>query len=71
MDTSQTRCFQKNKHIVDRNTLLTYPYFNEEFEVHTNDRAFQLGAVIIHKVKPINLYSIKITSSHKRYTVHR
>ena len=63
--------FKKIKHIVDRDTLLTYPDFNETFEVHTNASAFQLGAVIIHKVKPINLYSIKITSSHKRYTVHR
>ena len=49
--------------------LLAYPYFNEEFKIHTNASGFQLGAVISQKGKPITLYSRKLTYAHKRYTV--
>ena len=38
--------FEKIKHIVARNTLLTYPDSNEIFKIRTNDSTFQLGAVI-------------------------
>ena len=55
--------------IMALDTLLTYPDFNEAFKIHTNASAFQLGAVIIHKVKPIVFYSIKLTDSQQRYTV--
>ena len=34
--------FDEIKRVVARNNLLTYPYFNETFEVHTNASAFQL-----------------------------
>ena len=50
------------------NTLLTYPYFNETFKIHTNAIALQLGAVISHKGKPIASYSRKLTDSQQRYT---
>ena len=50
-------------------TLLTYPDFNEAYKIHTNARTFQLEAVIIQKVKPINFYIRKITDSQKSYTV--
>ena len=50
-------------------TLLTYPYFNETFKIHTNDSNFQAGSVITHKFKPITLYSRKLTDAHKRYRV--
>ena len=53
--------FNKIKRIVVRNTLLSYPYFNETFKTHTNASAFQLGAVIIHKGIPIGFYSRKLT----------
>ena len=33
--------------------LSTYVDFNETFKIHTNSSAFELGAVISHKVKPI------------------
>ena len=61
--------FNKIKWTVTRNTLLTYPDFNETFKIHTNSSAFQLGEVIIQKVKPTALYSIKITDTQQRYTV--
>ena len=55
--------FNKIKRIVDRNTLLTYPDFNETFKICTNDSAFQLGVVISQKGKPIDFYSRKLTDA--------
>ena len=52
--------FVKIKLIVAHDTLLTYPDFNETFEIHTDASAFQLGAVIIHKGKTIAFYSEKL-----------
>ena len=60
--------FDKIKRIVASNTLLTYPDFNETFKIHTDAIKFQLGAVIIQKVKPISFYSRKLTYFQKRYT---
>ena len=59
----------KIKCIVARNTLLTYPDFNETFKIHTNASAFQLGVVISQKVKLINFYSRKLNGEPKGYTV--
>ena len=50
-------------------TLLTYPYFNENFKIHTNARAFQLVGVISQKGKPIAFYGGKLTDAQQRYTV--
>ena len=61
--------FDEIKRIVDRDTLITYTDFNEEFKIHTNASDFQLGAVISQKGKPTDLYSRKLTESQKRYTV--
>ena len=52
-----------------RYNLLTYPYFNETFKIHNDISAFQLGAVISQKVKPIALYSRKNTDSQQRHKV--
>ena len=48
---------------MDRDTLLTYPYFNEIFKIHNDTRALQLGAVISQKIKPITFYSRKLTDA--------
>ena len=61
--------FDKIKRIVACNTLLTYPDFNETFKIHTNASAFQLGAVISHKGKPIAFYSRRLTYTQQWYTV--
>ena len=61
--------FDKIKNIMDRDTLLTYPDFNETFKIHTDASAFQLGEVIIQKRKHIAFYSIKLTDTQQRYTV--
>ena len=59
--------FFKIKRIVARNTLLTYPDFDETFKIHNNASAFQLGAVIIQKGKPIAFYSRQFTDAQQRY----
>ena len=61
--------FDKIKRIVARNTLLNYPDFNENFKIHTNASAFQLGVVISQKVKPIAFYIRKLTNAQQRYTL--
>ena len=61
--------FDKIKRIMARNILLTYPYFNETFKIHTDASKYQIGAVISKKEKPITCYSRKITDLQKWYTV--
>ena len=61
--------FEKIKRIMAHNTLLTYPDFNETFKIHTNASAFQLGAVISQKGKPIDFHSRKLTDAQHCYTV--
>ena len=57
--------FEKIKRIVERNTLITYPDFNDTFKIHTNDSALQLGSVISQKDTPIAFYSKKLTDSQQ------
>ena len=45
--------FDEINQIVAFNTLSTYLDFNETFKIHTNDSAFQFGAFIGQKGKPI------------------
>ena len=47
-------------------TLLTYPDFNETFKINNNAIAFQSGAVISQKGKPIAFYSRELTGSQQR-----
>ena len=61
--------FNEIKRIVARDTLLIYPYFNEEFKVHTDASDFQLGAVISKKGKPIDFYSGTITGAQRGYII--
>ena len=52
-----------------RDNLIEYPYFNETFKIHTNDSAFQLGAIISQKGKPIAFYRRKLTDDQQQYIV--
>ena len=61
--------FGEIKLIVDRETLLIYPYFKEEFKINTNTSDFQLGAVIRLKGKSIAFHGRKVTDTQGRYTV--
>jgi len=56
------------KNIVTREVLLSYPNFNDLFEIHTNASATQLGAVISQKGRPIAFYSRKLNPAQTRYT---
>ena len=58
--------FYEIKRIVACDNLLTYPGFNETFNIHTNASAFQLGVVIIQKGKLVAFYSINSTGVHQR-----
>ena len=49
--------FDEIKQIVPWDNSSNYPYFNETFIIRTGNSAFQLVAVVIQKVKPINFYS--------------
>ena len=49
--------------------LLPYPDFSETLKIHNDASAFQLGAVIIQKGKPIAFYSRKLTDAQQRYIV--
>ena len=59
----------ENKRIVARDTLLTYPGFNELFKIHTDAIVFLLVAVISQKFKPIYFYSRKLSGFRQRYAV--
>ena len=48
---------------LDRDTLLSYTDFNEEFKIHTDTRDFKVGAVIIQNGKPIAFYGRKLTDA--------
>ena len=52
-----------------RDTLLTHPYFNETFKIHTDASMFQLGALISRKGKSIAFYIRKLTNAQQRCTV--
>ena len=49
--------------IMTNDTLLAYRDFNEEFKIHNNASNSRLGAVIIQNVKPVDLYSRKLTGA--------
>ena len=57
--------FNEIKRILACDILLTYPYFNEILKINTDVSAFQLGAVIIQKGKPIDFYNRKLTYSQQ------
>ena len=60
--------FEKNKQIVGRETLLSYPDFNLPFKIHTDASHTQLGVVISQNNKPIAFYSKKLQPAQRRYT---
>ena len=49
----EQKSFDDIKQDVVHNNFLSYPDFNNIFDIHTDDSDFQLGAVIIQYVKPI------------------
>ena len=62
----EQKLLEEVKHIVAHNTLSAYKGFNKKFGMHTDDRNFQLGAVISQEVKTIAFYSKKSTNPKTR-----
>jgi hypothetical protein len=60
--------FCKIKELLSKEVLLTYPNFNEPFDVHTDASGVQLGAVISQKGVPIAFYSRKLNKVQRNYT---
>jgi hypothetical protein len=52
-----------------KETMLTYPNFDEPFVVHTDASNKQIGGVITQNNKPLGFFSKKLTEVQKRYPV--
>ena len=64
----EQNAFDTMKKIMARETILAYPNFEIPFDIHTDASAYQLGAVISQKGKPIAFYSRKLTPAQTQYT---
>jgi len=60
--------FDTIKKIVSHETLLSYPNFNEPFQIHTDASKQQLGVVISQNKQPIAFYSRKLIPAQVNYT---
>ena len=56
------------KALIAKETLLTFPDFLQEFEIHTDASKLQLGACISQNGKPVAFYSRKLQPAQTRYT---
>ena len=61
--------FDEIKSTVSHDNLLAYPDSNKQFDIQTDSRNHQLGAVIIHDSKSIAFCSRKLTETQKHYAV--
>ena len=68
MGPTEQHAFDTIKLAISKETLLTYPNFSKEFEIHIDASQYQLGAVIAQDNKPIAFYSRKLTSCQQKYT---
>ena len=64
----ESKAFRDMKKALSRDTLLSYPDFSKEFEIHTDASHTQLGAVIAQDNQPIAFYSRKLNPAQTRYT---
>jgi len=64
----EQKAFEAIKQMISKETLLTFPKFNEPFHVHADASKYQLGAVISQNNKPIGFYSRKLNSAQINYT---
>jgi hypothetical protein len=60
--------FEKMKAIMAKETLVTFPDFRKEFEIHTDASKLQLGACISQGGKPVAFYSRKLQPAQTCYT---
>ncbi len=62
------KAFEKAKQIVSREVMLSFPDFNDTFDIHTDASDVQLGAVISQNGKPLAFFSRKLNPAQRRYT---
>ena len=62
------KAFDTVKKVISRETLLVYPEFNKPFDIHTDARDLQLGALISQQGKPIAFYNRKLNPAQTWYT---
>jgi hypothetical protein len=60
--------FDQIKTVMSKETLLTFPNFNEPFHIFTDASNYQLGAVIAQNNKPLVFNSRKMNEVQERYT---
>ena len=56
------------KLVISRETLLAYPNYEEELDIHMDASLYQVGTCILQKSKPIAFYSRKLKPAQTRYT---
>ena len=66
--TEHQNAFDQMKALIAKETLLTFPDFSKEFEIHTDASKLQLGACISQGGKPVAFYSRKLQPAQTRYT---
>jgi RNase H-like domain found in reverse transcriptase len=64
----QQTAFELIKKNIACEVQLSYPIFEEGFDIHTDASDTQLGAVISQNGKPIAFYSCKLNDAQKCYT---
>ena len=68
---SKQKVLKEIKRVLDYCNLSAYMDLNKRFEIHTNARNFQPGAVISKKFKMITLYSRKLTGPQKVIQINK
>ena len=61
--------FDLVKQTLARETMLSYPDYNDVFEIYTDASSRQLGAVITQKGKPLAFFSRKLNDAQQKYSV--
>jgi hypothetical protein len=61
--------FDQMKAIMAKETLVTFPDFTKEFEIHTDASKLQLGACISQGGKPVAFYSCKLQPQPRLVTL--
>ena len=62
------KAFDEMKRLVCREMLLTYPWFDQLFILHTDSSQYQLGVIIEQQSGPLAYYSRKLSDAQRKYT---
>jgi hypothetical protein len=68
-DEVHQRAFDHLKATITRKVVLAYPDYSKVFEIYTDASSKQLGAVITQENRPIALFSQKLSTTQRKYSV--